>query len=621
MSARVEIFASPDGFDTQPSIPSMLSADEKALYYEIARGYTGAGAIVEMGPWMGSGTVQICRGLAQTGHDWSLTVIDRFRWNELYASRYPGMGLKDGDEFESRFRQNLSPWLDRITCVATELAELTKVYTPPDDIELLYVDAPKSWAMLWSILNIFGPKLRPGARLVFQDYLHITSRQLIWLLASVRQLAPTLVVREGTSVAFVAEGPIRDLASQAPAHISKLGTAQLLANCERAAGFLPESRGGELAVGAALDLIGMGEVEEAKRALDAMARDKPWTAALNAQVGRLIRYNDKSKRQALTEIAGYINAGVDPLASRAASAALAEEDAYAAALAGPDPLAAAGPADAFEIGEALRRPASGKALAVRYAMARPGQQAKAAKLTGLFDVAVRSGAAGDAIALEALLRGRHVVSTGRGYDLAGVAFMALGAKSFTAVIPGLDPAQRTYLGARPGERFRTGYSLASVSALVPHLGFAASARDLPAGSADLVLIELAKLEDLEAALADARHVARPNAKVRVRWRNPLSWSGHGQAPRRVSQIDRNDPRQAAVLDWRHLRKLDAATPALQQVRDAVEAAMAVDRWDERLDDPAAIMRISPRLRDAYPRLGSADLITASITASGSLKPA
>lgn len=620
MASRVQIFSSSADFETPPPIPSMLSTDEKALYHHIACGYTGAGAVVELGPWMGSGTYQICRGLSGSGKNWTLTVIDRFQWNSLYEGRYPSMALKDGDSFEPLFRQNLAAFGDRITCIATELAELSKVYEPPAEIELLYVDAPKSWALLWMILNLFGPRLMPGARLVFQDYLHITSRQLIWLLASVRELTPTHVVSEGTTVAFVASGPIVDLARQVPSHISKLGSAQLLERCETAAGFLPESRAGELAVGAALDLIGRGDIGAAKRVLDGKARDKPWTPALNEQVARLIRYNDKSQRRALIEIAAYINAGVDPADVRAAWDAAASEDEADVLASLPDPLRHIEKLDDFRIGELLRRPLSARALAIRYAQSRPVGDATAGALTGLFEAVVKSGAVGEALQLEDDIRGKDVVALGeRLATLKGVACAALGARSFTSVVPGIDPALRTYAGSRSGERFRTRYPLATLAELLPAVRFVDGHLQVPPKSADFILAEIETHDDAEAVADTIYRVARDGCKIRLHWRNPRCWSGHGGAPHRVADINRNDPQQAGVLDWRHLRKIDASLPTVEQVRQSFGGLINVERWSERLDDPAAMIRITPKVRSQNPGLALADLITASITVIGTLK--
>jgi hypothetical protein len=619
MDSRVKTFSSPSDFDVQPSITSMLTPDEKALYYEIARGYTGAGAVVEMGPWLGSGTYQICRGLSDSGHEWHLTVIDRFRWSELYERRYPQVGLKDGDEFETLFRKHLAPWQDRITCVTAELTDLPKVFTPPDGIEILFVDAPKSWALLWMILDTFGPKLMPGARLVFQDYLHITSRQLIWLLASVRQLTLTHVVENGTTAAFVSEGPIGDLARQVPAHISRLTAADLLAKHDRAAGMLPEWRSGELAVGVALDLMGMNAGAEATRALDQGARDKPWSEKLIKEINRLAGHSVKSNSRPLIEISGYIATGVGMDKIRSTWADMAEEDKAAAIAAGPDPLAHVELKDGFQLGEALRKPMSGTALAARYAMARPGSEAEASKLLGLFDVTARSGAGVDAADLETLIKGKDVVSLGTQYTLKGIAFVALGARSYSGVVAGFDPAQRTYRGTIAGERVRTKYAVSTLGELVPGVQHVGEASALPPQSADVVLIEISQLAALEPAIADARRLARPGARIWIRWRNPYSGSAHGQPPRRVAQIDKNDPAQQAVLDWRHLRKLDPATPTLAQVRDAISSLISVEKWDDRLEDPQALTRVSPKVRDANPQLSGADLVTVSITAVGGLR--
>ncbi len=70
-----------------PEIPGMSSvAEGRYLYWLTSRGYTGCGAVVEIGPWLGRSTVHLAAGLRDSGHHDVLHTFDRFVWD---ASR-PG---------------------------------------------------------------------------------------------------------------------------------------------------------------------------------------------------------------------------------------------------------------------------------------------------------------------------------------------------------------------------------------------------------------------------------------------------------------------------------------------------------------------------------------------------
>jgi len=268
-------------------IRSMMSRDERALYFDVARRYGGRGEVVELGTWLGSGTFEICRGLEASGHPWHLTALDRFAWTQEQATKFPLPGLAAGDSFLPVFLGNLAPFRDRLTAVAGEIDDLPALMPLPGPVEILYVDAPKSWKLLWRVVDHIGPRLLPGATVVFQDFFHITSRQLIWLAMSIPELRLTAMTRTGTTAVFEASGPVADLAGRVPYDVRALGAAGYVRLWERVRAELPASRLGEVAVGMALDLLGRQAVAEAERVLTEGARGSARIEAVIAQVDRL----------------------------------------------------------------------------------------------------------------------------------------------------------------------------------------------------------------------------------------------------------------------------------------------------------------------------------------------
>jgi hypothetical protein len=165
-----------------PDIPAMTKPAERQMFYWMTRDhYTGAGAVVELGCWLGAGTAALAAGLRDRGRPARLVAVDRFVWKGPANSRVTRAGLMEGDDFEPMFRANIQPLEDWIEPVRADLEEFHWDRGP---IEILVVDAPKRPKAVASFLDRFGPALIPGKSLIaFQDYLHEPSYALPALLA------------------------------------------------------------------------------------------------------------------------------------------------------------------------------------------------------------------------------------------------------------------------------------------------------------------------------------------------------------------------------------------------------------------------------------------------------
>ena len=159
----------------------MTTPAERQLFYWLTRHrFTGAGAVVELGCWLGAGTAALAAGLRDQGSSARVVAVDRFRWNARHHPQMFDAGLADGEDFEPLLRahtRELEPWIET---VRADLAEFRWDRGP---IEILVVDAPKRRADVERFLEVFGPSLIPGRSLVaFQDYLHEPSYALPALL-------------------------------------------------------------------------------------------------------------------------------------------------------------------------------------------------------------------------------------------------------------------------------------------------------------------------------------------------------------------------------------------------------------------------------------------------------
>jgi hypothetical protein len=166
-----------------PEVPAMTTPAERQLFYWLTRHRftgAGAGAVVELGCWLGAGTAALAAGLRDQGSSARVVAVDRFRWNARHHPQMFDAGLADGEDFEPLLRahtRELEPWIET---VRADLAEFRWDRGP---IEILVVDAPKRRADVERFLEVFGPSLIPGRSLIaFQDYLHEPSYALPALL-------------------------------------------------------------------------------------------------------------------------------------------------------------------------------------------------------------------------------------------------------------------------------------------------------------------------------------------------------------------------------------------------------------------------------------------------------
>lgn len=184
--------------------PSMMQTDEVLYLYWLAReGAPTEGAIVELGPWLGAGTGALAQGVMDRPRDTPRTkihVFDRFVWTPYAAKFLPDVPLRAGDDMEHIFHEHTRRWADLIV---THTGELDTATWPADKtISILFIDAPDTADLMKNVWRTFGPALRPGSIVVFQDYKHYMGAFIPPLVHQWRNLKPVHVVRDGCSVAF-----------------------------------------------------------------------------------------------------------------------------------------------------------------------------------------------------------------------------------------------------------------------------------------------------------------------------------------------------------------------------------------------------------------------------------
>ncbi len=156
--------------------PTMISLDERALLYHLARErYARLGRIVDAGCFLGGSTIAFAQGLLDREppyrerliHTFDLFILDEGSYRP-YASQLDG--LQPGDSLWSTFKALLG---DRLELVNVKEGDIRYKDWPYGPIEVLFIDLAKDWSINDHVARLFFPSLIPGQSVVIQqDYVH-----------------------------------------------------------------------------------------------------------------------------------------------------------------------------------------------------------------------------------------------------------------------------------------------------------------------------------------------------------------------------------------------------------------------------------------------------------------
>ncbi|MFL6248235.1 MAG: class I SAM-dependent methyltransferase [Thermoanaerobaculia bacterium] len=158
-------------------VPTMLIPEELRLLNYLAQDvYTGAGAIVDAGSFLGGSTVALAEGLRRNRR-WKRSMIgtpihsyDRFEVEDWTRGVYFPETVPAGTSFSEQFDQNIAPYSELVEVHAGDIREQQWSGGP---IEILFVDVAKHWTVCDWVTWQFFPHLIPGKSLVVQqDYLY-----------------------------------------------------------------------------------------------------------------------------------------------------------------------------------------------------------------------------------------------------------------------------------------------------------------------------------------------------------------------------------------------------------------------------------------------------------------
>jgi ubiquinone/menaquinone biosynthesis C-methylase UbiE len=158
------------------NVPTMLVPDELRLLNHLTGSwYTGAGAIVDAGSFLGGSTVALADGLRRNTHaarrpGKPIHSYDRFEVEDWTRGIYFTNETPAGTSFRDTFDRNIAPFAD---LVEVHAGDITTHPWHGEPIEILFIDVAKHWTICDWVTWQFFPHLIPGRSIVVQqDYLY-----------------------------------------------------------------------------------------------------------------------------------------------------------------------------------------------------------------------------------------------------------------------------------------------------------------------------------------------------------------------------------------------------------------------------------------------------------------
>jgi hypothetical protein len=189
---------------TKPHFRTMLAPEEhKMLYWMTRNYYSGAGAIIDAGCFIGGSTMALGQGLVDSGlpgvvHSYDLFVAD---YNISVNHKLISQGIKEGDSTRPLFDANTAPIKDRLV---VHEGDIINDPWPGDPIEILFLDVLKSTAISDSVNMAMLPALIPGRSVVIQqDYLWIGAPWIHIMMEALSEYLTLLSHTEDCSAIFL----------------------------------------------------------------------------------------------------------------------------------------------------------------------------------------------------------------------------------------------------------------------------------------------------------------------------------------------------------------------------------------------------------------------------------
>lgn len=163
------------------SIPGMISSEEKQYYLYVSRFYSGKGAVVELGPWLGCSTFFIINGLLKNSNfsGRQVNVYDDFVWRSSWMDQHfmDERRPMNHADFQWVFEEFTAPVKEYIRIFKSKICDydgnenIEKISWNGGPVEMMYVDCGRTFDVNKSWYDVFSPYFIPGQTLlIMQDW-------------------------------------------------------------------------------------------------------------------------------------------------------------------------------------------------------------------------------------------------------------------------------------------------------------------------------------------------------------------------------------------------------------------------------------------------------------------
>lgn len=251
----------------------MTSITEQAYCEHFAREiYTGRGAVVELGCWLGSLTSSLAKGLKDNERiDDSrrrVRVMDYFKWDVVMEDWVEGTPFANrveaGGDFEELYREAIADIIDMVDISQADLSDRGWEGGP---IEFILIDCMKRIEVASNVSRTFFPSLLPGASYIaHQDYLHFFHSWIHVLMYRLRDaIKPILTIPGSSTIVFKSLRKIEDEDLHFPRSFDQISAREIDDAFDWNLGFIDPEMHDSIAAAKVSAFVHKGEMETAGR--------------------------------------------------------------------------------------------------------------------------------------------------------------------------------------------------------------------------------------------------------------------------------------------------------------------------------------------------------------------